>query len=118
MSQQIKIKVSDKVEGIVERDIQNNVANRRELYIKLFHIGSGTPSRKELVKAIASTFSTTEDLVVIKKVFTNYGSGISYARVNVYKDKDSLQKLEPQYLIGRDTGQKIKKGGKSAQKQQ
>jgi len=116
-AQQIKIKVSEKAEGILEKDIKNSVIGRRELYIKVFHIGSGTVSRKDLIKAIASTFGVSEDLVVIKKVHTLYGAGISYVRANIYNDKKVLQELEPQYLIGRDTGQKVKKGGKGAQKQ-
>ncbi|BAB65341.1 MULTISPECIES: 30S ribosomal protein S24e [Sulfurisphaera] len=115
--QQTKIKISEKAEGIVERDIKNNVIGRRELYIKVFHIGSGTISRKDMIKAIASSYGAQEDLVVIKKIHTLYGAGISYVRANIYNDKKTLQEFEPQYLIGRDTGQKVKKGGKGAQKQ-
>lgn len=116
-TQQLKIKISDKAEGVVEKDIKNPVVNRRELYIKVFHIGSGTISRKETRQAIANSLGVSEDLVVIKKIFTNYGAGISYVRANVYSDKKTLEEYEPQYLIGRDTGQKIKKGGKGGQKQ-
>ena len=116
-TQQIKIKISEKAEGILERDIKNDVIGRREIYIKVFHIGSGTVSRKEVRKAIASTLNVPEDLIVIKKIHTVYGAGISYVRANIYNDAKVLQQFEPQYLIGRDTGQKIKKGGKGAQKQ-
>lgn len=116
-AQQIKIKISDKAEGIVEKDMKNNAVGRRELYIKVFHIGSGTISRKDVIKAISTTFNAQEDLVVIKKIHTLYGAGISYIRANIYNDKKVMQELEPQYLIGRDTGQKVKKGGKGAQKQ-
>ena len=116
-TQQTKIKVSEKAEGIVERDTKNDIAGRREIYIKVFHIGNGTISRKEIRKAIASTFGVSEDLIVIKKIHTVYGAGISYVRANIYNDMKTLQQFEPQYLIGRDTGQKVKKGGKGVQKQ-
>ncbi|MFP3202109.1 MAG: 30S ribosomal protein S24e [Sulfolobus sp.] len=117
MSQQLKVKVSDKVEGVIEREVVNNVLKRREVYVKLYHIGVGTPSRKEVIKALASLYNTGEDLIVIKKTSTIYGAGISYVRANIYENKEILQKIEPQYLIGRDTGQKVKKGGKGGQKQ-
>lgn len=117
MSQQLKIKVSDKAEGVVEKEVQNNVFNRRELTLKIFHIGSGTPSRKEIISALSAVYGVKEDLIVVKKVKTVYGAGISIVRVNIYKNREDLEKVEPKHLIGRDTGQKIKKGGKSAAKQ-
>lgn len=58
MAQQLKIKVSEKAEGVVEKDIQNNVFNRRELTLKIFHIGTGTPSRKEIVSALSAVYGT------------------------------------------------------------
>ena len=119
MSQQLKIKVSDKAEGVIEKDVENKVLNRREITIKIYHIGSGTPSRKEIISAISAVLGAKEDLIVIKRVDTVYGAGISIVRANVYKNKEDLEKVEPKHLIGRDTGQKVKKGGgKGAAKQQ
>ena len=117
MAQQLKIKVSEKAEGVVEKDIQNNVFNRRELTLKIFHIGTGTPSRKEIISALSAIYGAKEDLIVVKSVETIYGGGISLVRVNIYKNKEDLEKVEPKHLIGRDTGQKVKKGGKNAAKQ-
>lgn len=111
MSQQAKIKVSDKVEGIIEKETQNKVANRREVSIKLFHIGTGTPSRKEIRKAISSFYNVAEDLVTIRRISTSYGSGISLAKANIYSDKNNAIKYEPKYILDRDAGTKQKKGG-------
>ncbi|MCY0860242.1 MAG: 30S ribosomal protein S24e [Sulfolobaceae archaeon] len=111
MSQGIKVKVSDKIEGIVERETQNKVANRKEISVKLFHIGTGTPSRKEIKKAIAAAYNVGEDQVVVRKVSTVYGSGISLAKVNIYANKEDLAKYEPKYILDRDAGTKQKKGG-------
>jgi len=111
MSQQIRFKVNDKVEGIVEKIVENNVIGRKEVFVKLFHIGTGTPSRKEVKKTVASALSVAEDLIVIRKIFTNYGAGISNVRLHVYNNKEVLAKFEPKYLIDRDQGTKQKKGG-------
>ncbi|MEM0173998.1 MAG: 30S ribosomal protein S24e [Sulfolobaceae archaeon] len=111
MSQQIRVKIGDKVEGVVEKLIENNVIGRKEVFLKLFHIGIGTPSRKEIRAAVAKALSVPEDLIVIRKIFTTYGTGISNARIHVYNSKEILMKFEPKYLIDRDQGTKQKKGG-------
>lgn len=106
MSQAQQIKISDKVQGIIQKDIQNKVVGRRELIVKLFHIGVGTPSRKDLKSAVASLLNVPSELIVVRKISTSYGSGISLARVHVYEKKEVLEKFEPQYLLDRDTGTK------------
>ncbi len=113
MAQQVK--VSDKVQGVVERDVFNKVIERREITMKLFHIGVGTPSREELKKALAQFLGKSEDLVVIRKIFTRYGAGISEARVHVYDKKENLEKYEPKYLLERGAGKK--QGGEQSGEQ-
>ncbi|MCI2415284.1 MAG: 30S ribosomal protein S24e [Candidatus Aramenus sp.] len=115
MSQTQQIKVSDKVQGVVERDTFNKVIERREIAIKLFHIGVGTPSREELRKAIAQFLGKPEELVVVRKIFTKYGAGISEARVHIYDKKENLEKYEPKHLLERGTGKK--QGGEQSGEQ-
>jgi len=43
MSQTVKL--SDKLSGVVESAKDNPVIGRKEVVIKVFHIGVGTPSR-------------------------------------------------------------------------
>jgi SSU ribosomal protein S24E len=111
MSQTHQIKVSDKAQGIIERQIDNNVTGRKEITLKIFHIGSPTPSREELKKALASYLGQKEDLLVIRKITTGYGAGISQARIHVYTDPKNLEKYEPKHLLVRGTKQN--KGGES-----
>jgi small subunit ribosomal protein S24e len=116
MSQTVKL--SDKLSGVVESVKDNSVIGRKEVVIKVFHIGVGTPSRKELVEGITNAFGTSNELVLIRRVDTVYGAGISRVIAEIYKDKETMRKFAPAHLIGRDTGQKVKKGGgKGAQQQ-
>ncbi|MEM1599249.1 MAG: 30S ribosomal protein S24e [Sulfolobaceae archaeon] len=110
-SSQVKVKISDKAEGIVERDFQNSVLGRRELWLKVYHMGSGTPSRKEIIKAVAQSLNVSENVIVVRKVFTTYGAGISNVKLHIYNSRDVLEKIEPKYLLDRDAGTKEKKGG-------
>lgn len=116
MSQAQQIKVSDKVQGVIEKDIQNKVIGRREIIIKLFHIGTGTPSRKDIRTSLASLLNVPADLIVIRKISTSYGAGISIVRAHVYDRKEILEKFEPQYLLDRDAG--VKKQGGQGGKQE
>ncbi|EZQ03132.1 MULTISPECIES: 30S ribosomal protein S24e [Acidianus] len=109
MSQAQQIKVSEKVQGIIEKSVDNKVINRKELHLKLFHIGVSTPSRKDLQKTIASLLRYPEEQVVIKEIRTSYGSGISDALVVAYSEKEIAEKFEPKYLLKR--GNKAKKEG-------
>ncbi|ARM75789.1 30S ribosomal protein S24e [Acidianus manzaensis] len=112
MSQAQQVKISDKVQGVIERDISNKVVGRRELTIKLFHIGAGTPSREEIKNAISSLLNSQKDLIVVRKISTSYGSGTSIARIHVYDKKEIMEKFEPKHLLNRGTSAK-KEGGES-----
>ncbi len=115
MSQAQQIKISDKVQGVIEKDFDNKVIGRRELTLKLYHIGTGTPSRNDIRKAVSEFLNSKEELVVIRKIFTNYGAGISTAKVHVYSNKEALEKYEPKYLLTRGTSTK-KEGEQSGEK--
>ncbi|AWR97148.1 30S ribosomal protein S24e [Acidianus sulfidivorans JP7] len=106
MSQAQQIKISDKVQGIIEKDVNNKVVGRRELSIKLFHIGAGTPSREDIRNAISSLLNSPKDLIVVRKISTSYGSGTSIARVHIYDKKEIMEKFEPEYLLKRGTSAK------------
>lgn len=43
MESQAKVKISDKAEGIIERDMQNSVIGRREISLKKFIIWGAEP---------------------------------------------------------------------------
>ncbi|ABP96360.1 MULTISPECIES: 30S ribosomal protein S24e [Metallosphaera] len=112
MSQAQQIKVSDKAEALVENLKENKVIGRKEIKIKVYHIGSPTPSRADIRKAISSFIGAKEDLVVIRKINTGYGAGISEATIHVYSEKDVLSKFEPAHLVNR--GNKAKTQGEAS----
>ncbi len=109
----MKVKLSEKAEGVVEKRIKNDVIGREELMLRIYHIGSSTPSRKELKNAVASLMQTKENLVVVRSVDTPYGAGYSLARVHVYNSEDVMKRMERKHILDRDAGTKSKKGGKS-----
>ncbi|QKQ99787.1 30S ribosomal protein S24e [Metallosphaera tengchongensis] len=103
MSQAQQIKVSEKAEALLDNVAENKVIGRKEVKIKIYHIGSGTPSRVDVKKAISNFLGSKEDLVVVRKIFTSYGAGISEAVLHVYSDKETMERFEPIHLIKRGT---------------
>jgi small subunit ribosomal protein S24e len=93
-----------KIEGgelrvVAER--YNSVVKRLEVEAVVTHQGSPTPSRKILVGALASLYSKSPELVVVKKVLSELGMGVSRVQAYIYDDVERLKKFEPEYMLKR-----------------
>ena len=62
-----------------------------------------TPSTLELRNRLAAQLAVKEELVVVKNVFTEFGSKSGKVIACVYKDADSLKKVESEKTIKRNT---------------
>ena len=60
-----------------------------------------TPSRFELIKAIAKKFNTSEDLVVIKHIYPQFGKKKTKLIVHIYKDSEKRGLFEHKNLLGK-----------------
>ena len=54
-----------------------------------------TPSNKDVSKAIADHLKSTEDLVVMRKISTKFGSASATATAYVYKSKEQKELCTP-----------------------
>jgi len=95
------VKISDDMSIAILREFENKLLSRVEIELYIDHITRGTPSRKELQKIIASLYSVSEDLVIVKRVMSEYGRGGSKAHINIYLNKDAIKLLEPKYILKR-----------------
>ncbi|BCU67221.1 hypothetical protein HS7_06580 [Sulfolobales archaeon HS-7] len=96
------IKVSEKVEGVIDSLKSNTVAGRREVVLKLYHMGAGTPSREEIRKSIKEYFSAKdESQIVIRRIDTSYGSATSFAVAMIYDNPKSVEHFESEYIVKR-----------------
>jgi len=82
---------------------ENKLFNRLELYVEINHEQSPTPTRKEIKSKIAALKGVNENLVIVDSIKTSFGFPVSYVRIRIYKDENDLKKLEPKYLIKRNT---------------
>jgi|ECHnycMinimDraft_1075156.scaffolds.fasta_scaffold00013_31 small subunit ribosomal protein S24e len=96
-----RVKISEKAEGVIQRVKSNQLIGRREVKLRVFHVGMGTPSREEIRRSLSEAFSAKPNLVVVKKITGSYGTSVSNAVVFVYESEDQMRKVEPEYLLKR-----------------
>lgn len=68
---------------------------RKEIEAHVMFEGKATPSNDEVAKAIASELKTDEKLVVVKHIYTAYGSSEADIEAYAYDTEEALKKIEP-----------------------
>jgi len=63
---------------------------------------SKTPSNDEVRKSIASSMGVDESLIVMRSIYTRYGELTADFSAYVYKDKSSMEKVEPKKKKSKD----------------
>ncbi len=79
----------------------NSLVHRLEVEAVVGHQGASTPSRKSVAEALARLYSRSPDLVVIRKIETEYGVGLSKVYAHIYDDPERLRSFEPRHLLRR-----------------
>ena len=81
-----------------EKDMK--LLSRKRVSLEMDNEGA-TPSRIELVKAIAKKFNVSEELIVIKHIYSQFGKKKTKIIAHIYPDKDKVKMFESQGLIGK-----------------
>jgi small subunit ribosomal protein S24e len=53
-----------------------------------------TPTKKQVVEAVAKATGAKHDLVIVRKITTNFGDQSAAVSARIYDDKKSLETLE------------------------
>ena len=88
--------------GEIERDWYNPLIKRREVVIKITHIGKSTPSRGLIRIEVAKHFNTDVEKTFVRKIETDYGIGVSKAYLHIYDDVERAKQFEPKHIIQRN----------------
>ena len=91
---------------------ENVFFSRTEIDAEVLHAGQPTPKRTEAKKLLAAQLGADETLLLIRNMTTNFSDRAKMKAV-LYKDQAHLDKNEPKYIIGRNTGAKKKRVGKA-----
>ncbi|MCX8185098.1 MAG: hypothetical protein RMI56_03440 [Sulfolobales archaeon] len=96
-----KVVKVDNGEMRVVSERYNSLVPRLEVEAIVSHQGSPTPSRKTIAEALSKIYSKNPDLIVVRKVETEYGAGASRIYAHIYEDLGRLRSFEPEYILKR-----------------
>ncbi len=89
-----------KIEILKEQDMP---LLSRKRYTLSMESGKETPSRKEILKKVADELKSKPELVIIKHIYTRYGSKNIKVIANIYKNKKDLERIEEKYLLKKNS---------------
>lgn len=87
--------------NIIEKK-ENKLLERLEVRFELEY-PAATPRRLEVRSKLAAMINYDEPLVIIKKIHQETGMRKSTGLAHAYKSAETLQQVEPKYLIKRNT---------------
>ncbi|MFW6230523.1 MAG: 30S ribosomal protein S24e [Nanoarchaeota archaeon] len=64
---------------------------------------STTPARQDLIKKVAEKLGAKPELVVIKHIYTSFGTKSCKVIAHVYKKREELERIEEGYLVKKNT---------------
>jgi ribosomal protein S24E len=71
----------------------------RKRVVLMLDSGGATPSRKQLIKELAKKYKVSEEVVVIRHVYPQFGSKNAKLIVHIYDDKEKKAMFEHQNLL-------------------
>lgn len=88
-----------KIEILNERE--NKPLARKEVDFRVDHAGVGTPSRADIRAKIVAQFNADSSSVIIKKLDTKFGVGITEGTARIYSDPDQMKRIELDHIVKR-----------------
>ena len=85
---------------VVERK-ENPLLKRVEIRFRWRHVGTATPSRAQMLAAVAAVEpGSTKENIIVKEVSTRFGQPLTTGLAYVYESADALAH-EPTYILSR-----------------
>lgn len=84
------------------RELNNPLLYRKEYLFTIIHDGEATPSRARIREELSKLLGIPADLIVVRKLRTEFGMNKSHAIVHIYENKEKLLLIEPKYILKRD----------------
>jgi small subunit ribosomal protein S24e len=93
---------------------KNILLKRKEITFEVNHSQTkGTPSRVELRNKLAEMLKTKPELIYVKRVETKSGTMLATGLANAYDSIEQAKRVEPKYIIARNTPAAEKKEEKA-----
>ena len=87
----------------IENKRENKLLERTELDFSVEHSGESTPTRDSIRSSIASAMSVPKERIIIDRMETEYGIGLTKGYAKVYDSQEVLAKSERHHLLVRNS---------------
>ena len=78
------------MEITIVEEKENPFLNRKDIKLRLKHLGESTPSKATLTKELASRYSVEESQILIDYIFSVKGVGESFVKAKILPEKPNL----------------------------
>jgi ribosomal protein S24E len=75
------------MEITIVEEKENPFLNRKDIKLRLKHLGESTPSKETLTKELASRYSVEESQILIDYIFSVKGVGESFVKAKILPEK-------------------------------
>lgn len=79
--------------------------DRKRVTVTITQTEGKTPSRLAVKKAVAKKLKVKEETVVVRHIYSKFGSPISKAITHIYKNEDAKKKFEQESLLKKHEGE-------------
>ncbi len=86
----------------IVKEVDMPLLSRKRISLELTS-DKETPSRKSLLTKIADKTNTKPELVIVKHIYTKYGSRKSKIIAHVYTNKSDMEQIEEKYLVKKNS---------------
>jgi small subunit ribosomal protein S24e len=88
-----------KIEILKEKE--NKPLQRKEIEFRVDHTSATTPSRADVHAKIMAQYNADAATVVIRKLETKYGIGVSEGTARIYSTPEQMNKVELAHILKR-----------------
>ena len=80
----------------------NPLLKRTEVRFTIDHKGAATPTKGAVVEEIAKQMGASKDCIVLDRMESVFGNGITNGYVKVYESKDAALEIEREHILRRN----------------
>jgi ribosomal protein S24E len=94
----------------IESEKENKLLGRKEIEAKIT-FDAATPNRIQIKELVCGKLGANTDFTVLRNTKNEFGMKRITVTLHIYKDAESMKKMEPGYIITRDVprAQRVKK---------
>ncbi|RMF05041.1 hypothetical protein D6764_05715 [Candidatus Woesearchaeota archaeon] len=98
----------------IEENVEVPLLSRKNIRAKIEFEGP-TPSRREVIEALASELGAKQELLVLHKIDTQFGSPEAVVFARLYDSEDAVKEFEPEHILKRVPAPKQEEAQEEAQ---